>query len=345
MRSFPYNSRILTDAVVADTHLLQDYFSEIRRLHFDNVVSPERSFYSCPIIFDRNSSETPILVRCADLMWGFAGISAMYPGAPISIPTSVYTLPLSLAQMAGGWDSNAAAIGEDMHMLLKCYFAMNGNITTRVVASAASQCNISGGNNRGWRQTMDVLAARYRQALRHMWGALDTGYAIRKSIGNPSRPNWRLLFSGKQWALAHLLWEAHFLPCHLTLVLLISSIYSALTPPELIHPDLDLAFRFTGLLRAISFIMMNLCMVVYDRWHYLCAKTRSDDMMDAGVLDTGFSFRNWWARGPLLDRLIFPVAGTLFGPIPAVQAVFSHFWTEQLVYQVSQKPSFMSDPV
>ncbi|KAJ5777267.1 hypothetical protein N7520_000513 [Penicillium odoratum] len=194
----------------ADTHLLQDYFTEIQRLHFDDLVSPGQSFYSCPIIFDRNSAETPVLVRCADLMWGFAGISAMYPGSPISIPTSVYTLPLSLAKKAGGWDSNASAIGEDMHMMLKCYFAMGGNITTRVVYSAASQCNISADDNRGWRRTKDILEARYRQALRHMWGALDTGFAIRKSVGSLTRPNWRLFFSWKQWALAHLLWEALF---------------------------------------------------------------------------------------------------------------------------------------
>lgn len=331
--------------LVADTHLLQDYFCEIRRLHFDNFASSERSFYSCPIIFDRNSSKTPILVRCADLMWGFAGVSAMYPGSPIMIPTSVYTIPLQLAKRVGGWDSDATAIGEDMHMLLKCYFGTNGDIITRAVYSAASQCNISSDGNLSWRRTTDILAARYLQALRHMWGALDTGFAIRKSFGNLSRLNWRLFFRGKQWALAHLLWEAHFLPCFLTIILLISSIYSALTPPNQIHPDLDWAFQFTARLRACSFVMMNICMVVYEYWHYLCVNTRSTDMMDAGVVDAGFSFRNSWDRGCLLDRIIFPVAGTIYGPVPAVQAVMSHFWTDKLVYQVSQKPSFMSNPV
>ncbi|KAI3105138.1 CAZyme family GT2 [Penicillium roqueforti] len=179
----------LITVIDADTHLLQDYFNEIQRLHFDDIASPELSFYTCPIIFDRNSSETPILVRCADMMWAFAGVSAMYPGSPISIPTSVYTLPLSMAERVGGWDSDAGAIGEDMHMLLKCYFAMDGNITTRVVASPVSQCNISSNEHRGWRQNMDILAARYRQALRHMWGALDTGFFIRQSAANLSRPS------------------------------------------------------------------------------------------------------------------------------------------------------------
>jgi hypothetical protein len=330
---------------LADTHLLQDYFSEIRRLHLDEEVSPERSFYSCPIIFDRNSLQTPALVRCADLMWGFAGISAMYPSSPICIPTSVYTLPLALAKRVGGWDSDASAIGEDMHMLLKCYFSMNGNITTRVVYSAASQCNVSSHDIIGRPRTIGTLVARYRQALRHMWGALDTGYAIQRSFGSLKRPSWRLLFTGKHLALVHLLWEAHFLPCHLAICLLITSIYSALTPPELIHPDLLLALNWAGILRASSFIMMNICIIVYDHWHYFCVNTRSLDMMDAGIVDAGFSFRYRFSLSSLADRIIFPVAGTIFGPIPAVQAVISHFWTDRLEYQVSQKPTFLGNPV
>lgn len=277
-------------------------------------------------------------------MWGFAGVSAMYPGSPFSIPTSVYTLPLSLAKRAGGWDSHAAAIGEDMHMLLKCYFATNGNITPRVVPSSASQCNISSDKHRGWRRNMDIFAARYRQALRHMWGALDTGFAIRKTAGSFSRHRWRLLFSRKQWALAHLLWEAHFLPCHLIIILIIASIYSAFMPSESMHPDLEWAFQFTGVLRICSFVMMNISMAVYGRWHSFCVNTRLTDMMDARVPNAGFSFRNEWDPGTLLERIIFPLAGTLFGPVPAVQAVFSHFWTDRLVYQVSQKPSFGNSP-
>ncbi|KAJ5432105.1 uncharacterized protein N7458_011261 [Penicillium daleae] len=335
----------LITVIDADTHLLQDYFSEIRRLHLDEEVSPERSFYSCPIIFDRNSLQTPALVRCADLMWGFAGISAMYPSSPICIPTSVYTLPLALAKRVGGWDSDASAIGEDMHMLLKCYFSMNGNITTRVVYSAASQCNVSSHDIIGRPRTIGTLVARYRQALRHMWGALDTGYAIQRSFGSLKRPSWRLLFTGKHLALVHLLWEAHFLPCHLAICLLITSIYSALTPPELIHPDLLLALNWAGILRASSFIMMNICIIVYDHWHYFCVNTRSLDMMDAGIVDAGFSFRYRFSLSSLVDRIIFPVAGTVFGPIPAVQAVISHFWTDRLEYQVSQKPTFLGNPV
>ncbi|KAJ6114224.1 hypothetical protein N7486_000002 [Penicillium sp. IBT 16267x] len=52
----------------------------------------------------------------------------MYPGSRMAIPTSVYSLPLVLAEQVGGWDSDPTAIGEDMHMLLKCYFETAGDL-------------------------------------------------------------------------------------------------------------------------------------------------------------------------------------------------------------------------
>jgi Glycosyl transferase family group 2 len=340
---------------VADTHLTQDYFREVHRLHTQNGSDAAASFYSCPIIFDRNANETPTMVRCADLMWAFAGLSTMHPDAVLAIPTSVYSVPLVLAEKVGGWDGDATAIGEDMHMLLKCYFETGGAVQSRVVYSAASQCNISGNPIlTGWRRTFDISRARYRQALRHMWGSLDTGYAIRKSFAGvqnfhfaSSRRQQRFssFFRKKQLALTHLLWEAHFLPAHLTIILLFSVAYPTTVPESAIHPTLAWAFWFTGLLRTITFLWMNVCISLYDRWYTLSLNARMRNMEIAGLLDTGSSPRAWWHRRHLLERICFPVAGTLFGSIPGVQAVVSHFWTDRLVYRVSKKPIFAASSI
>jgi hypothetical protein len=66
----------------------------------------------CPIVFDRNSHDTNVLVRIADIMWGSAGLSNNLPWATVHIPTSVYSLPLILAEEVGGWDGDPTAIGE-----------------------------------------------------------------------------------------------------------------------------------------------------------------------------------------------------------------------------------------
>ena len=136
--------------------------------------------YMPPLVFDRNLHHVPLPVRTADIMWASAGISSMYSGSTVAIPTSVYSLPLVLVERVGGWDSDHSAIGEDMHMFLKCFFKLSGNLHAQVIYAAASQCDTSSefGGIRGY---VDGLWARYQQAVRHMWGSLDTGFAIRQA--------------------------------------------------------------------------------------------------------------------------------------------------------------------
>ncbi|KAJ5177254.1 uncharacterized protein N7482_003131 [Penicillium canariense] len=336
---------VVVTVMDADTHLSRDYFTEIRRMHYSYITEADRTIYCCPIIFDRNSHESPVLVRCADLLWGFAGLSTMYPGTWISIPTSVYSLPLSLAEKVGGWDSDPTAIGEDMHMLLKCYFETAGNVVSRVIWIPASQCNVSSDRGRGWRRTLDTLFARYRQALRHMWGALDSGFAARRTMGYLRFHQRCLFLRPRHFALLELLWEAHFMPCHLTIIMLFSVLYPLWVPVSELHPSLAWAFSFTDLLRALSFIGMNICLSLYERWHTLCLNTRMQDMRDANLHDTGCSPRVWYKPQYLLDRVCFPIAGTIYGAVPTLHAVFAHFWTDRLVYRVSKKPTFNQDAV
>lgn len=133
-----------------------------------------------PLVFDRNLHHIPLFARIADVLWAGAGISSMYSGSTVCIPTSTYSLPLALVEQVGGWDCDYAAIGEDMHMFLKCFFALSGNLRVQVIYAAASQCNASSGFP-GLRGYVSCILARYQQAVRHMWGAMDTGYAIRQA--------------------------------------------------------------------------------------------------------------------------------------------------------------------
>lgn len=256
----------------------------------------------------------------------------------------MYSLPIQLAEKVDGWDADPTAIGEDMHMMLKCYFKTGGSVITRAIHVPASQCNVSSDlRARGWRRTLDTCKNRYKQALRHMWGALDTGYAFRNSIPSPTFKTRRI----RLWslprithvALAHLLWEAHFLPCHLTIMLIFSVLYSIISEDNS-HPTLMWAFWSCNLIRTLSFIVMNINLTLYDQWHQTWLRARQHDMEEANLRDCGFSSRCWWHVAQLMERICFPVAGTIYGAVAMVHAVFSHFWTDRLVYRVSQKPSF-----
>lgn len=77
----------------------------------------------------------------------------------------------------------------------------------------------------------------------------------------------------------------------------------------------------------------------YEAFHSTCIAVREYEARKANLYDeTNFSYRHPWTMGCVADYLIFPIAGTLYGGVPLLQAAFSHFWTENLVYLVSAKP-------
>lgn len=343
------------------------------------------TLYMPPIIFDRNAHQVPRLVRVADLMWCSAGLSCFQPKPNphgVGIPTAVYTLPLAMVQMVGGWDTDPGSIGEDLHMMLKCYFATNGRMRIESIPSPASQCNITadGTGIRGW---LAGLNARYNQGLRHMWGSLDTGFAIRQWINmgkqsssttsssrdstnaqrnNISRRGRKLShtelslklsqyalhgsepkrFTWRNFVVFSRLFEAHFLPAHLFLMIVTSAAFTPGSGKNNNNSWLYFVLDLTGYMRLVSyFVMVAYFAFFYERYHRICVQAREREMIKAGLhsqMADQFSKRGRsnWQFWP--DYFLFPVSGVMFGAICLFQAVFSHFWTDKLVYLVSAKP-------
>ena len=294
-----------------------------------------------PIAFDRNARKVPSLVRMADLLWCGAALSGIYPGSSIAPPASVYSVPLALAELVGGWDTGPEAIGEDLHMFLKCFFATRGELRLKPIYSPASQCNACS-EERGMRGFVDSIRARWKQAVRHMWGSLDTGYAIKQGL--------MLLWEGGLLAglrsgkflrfllLYHRLFEAHFLPLLVPFNVLSSIIYPWFNPPVTTPATLLFAFRATEHLRNVSFFIVIFWFYLYEHFHWLCVRLREIEMRKVGLFDAADFSRRQGSRY-WLDWVGFPVAGVLFGAAPAVVAQFSHLWTDSLVYQVTAKPA------
>lgn len=89
--------------VEADTHLSARYFCQVSRAY--STASAEirtSTIYMPPVVFDRNLHQVPLPIRTADVMWACAGISSMYDGSQVSIPTSVYSLSLDFVESVGG---------------------------------------------------------------------------------------------------------------------------------------------------------------------------------------------------------------------------------------------------
>lgn len=344
------------------------------------------TLYAAPIIFDRNAHNVPALVRTADVLWCAAGMSGLYNGSVLSPPTSVYSVPLGLVDRVGGWDTDAEAIGEDLHMFVKCFFATNGNLTCRSIMSPVSQSNITSGSGGGIRGAALDIWARYNQAIRHMWGALDSGFALRQgarlwrdrkittrtfrplhqNTGDDSdcylpdnqatgtddveaqaesgvfsdvvretikEPHWERIFY-----MYHRLFEAHFLPVHMAVLVVSSGIYAWIAEGNGDPNGLNWTFTIAAILRTVGFMAIGGYLFLYESYHRLALKARERDMRHAG-LDSGMSFSHRSLRKNILDYTLIPLVAPLYGTLPAMQAALSHLWTVDLVYKVSQKES------
>ena len=148
-------------------------------------------------------------------------------------------------------------------------------------------------------------------------------------------PNWsRITF------LLHRMLEAHIIPTHIMVVIIASGIYTFIAKDQLDTFHIAWAFDVSGYIRTFGFGLFALYFALYEKFHEICVNTRKAEMKAAGLYENmahSFSYRTFW--GNILDYLIVPITAPLFGSMPAIQAQMSHFWTLDLVYKVSRKPS------
>ena len=278
------------------------------------------TFYISPVVFDRNANEVPLLVRTADIYWTAAGLSTMYEGSPTSIPTSVYTLPLTLLEDVGGWDTDYTAIGEDMHMYLKCFFALNGNLRSNVILAASSQCNVCS-ELKGLRGSVDGIRARYQQANRHLWGMLDTGFAIRLTVNmvawkctvwwtklvgvlnrilrthdrrivlssfetgsldtqGSQRHRSRTIHYSNVRTLFRRLVEAHLVPLQMLVALAVPGIFQVVCSKVPIPYLLAMSLQICGILRILGMFLLLALVRRYNVYYRICTQLRAEDMRE-----------------------------------------------------------------
>jgi hypothetical protein len=264
----------------------------------------------------------------------------MYPTSSVAVPVTVFSLPLSLLERVGGWDTDPTGIADDYHMMLKCYFRTDGDMVSHVIPIPASQCNISSDAGLGCRRTVMICWARYRQGLRHMWGALDAGYAVRECVKRFRLDRSCILLQPRCLLILQRLYAGLVCQCHLPILGLFFAWYRLHFPS--LHPTMSWVIQLTDMLCLLTFVLMGICLALYQRWHTLCLNVRERDMIRAQVADTGFSPRRWWHFWSLLENICIPIAAFVFAWIPLIQAVFTHFWTESLVFRVSRKPVFIT---
>jgi hypothetical protein len=221
--------------------------------------------------------------------------------------------------------------------------------------------------------------SRYTQAKRHMWGCLDTGYAIRRTIFGLLAPGYDvgddgILFKtpmvdvqkpknqllqlplSRLFSLFHRLLEAHFILAHVVSIIIISSLliphpshptqpatffWSLFTSAEA-HPYIYAALEFGGWIRFLAIFPFVTTIFFYEKYHHQVGTLRWNARTNSSKnLGKRSSLQSTRAFSNLLDWTALPICGPLFLTLPQIHAHFIHLFTDKIDYTVAAKPTVL----
>ncbi|KAI8976554.1 glycosyl transferase family group 2-domain-containing protein [Pilobolus umbonatus] len=321
--------RIMITVTDSDSMIPALYIEEVEaRL----AESEHPSYLVCapPIFFSRNCFDVPAAVRVTDITWSAMVMSNLSNSHGLCIPCSNYTLSMNLADEVGYWDTDADAVGEDMHMWLKCFWKTKGEARTAPIYVPINLTNV---------QTTGYLSnvnARYIQAKRHYNGVADVAYTLKNAV-RCSSVTWY-----ERIKVCLIILEAHMIPAtsgwlmfaavplmQLILFPPVSSL--ALVSPHN-NPILVSDF-YAHLWTLIKIITMCLplplvaTLSIYEHLH----RAMDRDFFHQKETRT-------WAH--LLDYVNLPIAAWLFMTLPSTLACVKRLLNRQEKYITSEKLLF-----
>ncbi len=228
---------IVVTTMDADT-LFDPHYLEALGVLFATDDRRYSAFWQAPIRYHSNVWRINPFMR---VLHGYSSAMELaYLSAPWwqALPMSSYSLSLKLLDNAGYWDSDV--IADEWHMFIKAYFKREGNMVLRPIFLPFLS-SATGGKN-----IWNSLVQRYRQTLRHAWGAKEIGYTISQKREHPYVGFWPAFSLTFRVAHDNLLAGAGWVIITLGTQL-----------PALLHPALVLENRM-----AWPFLLLQACFAV-----------------------------------------------------------------------------------
>ncbi|KAL9542774.1 hypothetical protein MBANPS3_008437 [Mucor bainieri] len=172
-------NRIIITICDSDSHVPELYVSEVEKA-FSRSQDPYYRVFAPPIFFGRNCFRVPAAVRVTDITWSSMILANLSSSRGIGFPCSTYSISWKLADQVGYWDTDADAVGEDMHMTLKCLFKTEGQARMTPIFVPINLTNVE---TEGY---IENLKARFVQAKRHYNGVADVAYTLRSALNLPT---------------------------------------------------------------------------------------------------------------------------------------------------------------
>lgn len=344
--------RIILTVTDSDSAIPELYVREVEDA-LNRSDDPHYLLLAPPIFFSRNCYEVPAAVRVTDITWSAMVMSNLSNSRGLSFPCSTYSLSMMLAERVGYWDTDADAVGEDMHMWLKCFFKTNGQVRTAPIYVPINLTNV---------QTEGYLSnvnARFVQATRHYNGVADVAYTLKNAFNNHHHrvsPKGSLLENASNgivmaasstvhWmdklTVCFLILEAHMIPATSGWLMFaaVPLMQLILFPPfqalAFVDPSQnpiltsDFYAQLWNMVKLVSVLLpfpLFGTLAVYEHLH------RS---IDRDFLQKSKNETRQWKH--LLDYVNLPIAAWLFMTLPSTLACFKRLSQKEQEYIVSEK--------
>ncbi|KAI9206887.1 uncharacterized protein BJ171DRAFT_308166 [Polychytrium aggregatum] len=242
----------------ADSVIPELYIHSVEKA-FSEAADPYSTLYCPSIIFSRNSLSVPVPVRIVDNFWSIMHSQQLSNPFGILFPCSNYSLSMILADKVNYWDTDAASIGEDMHMMLKCFFKANAKAVPIYVP--INQVNVS---TPGY---LSNIKARYVQAKRHYSGSAEVAYCLR----HLARTSPAVRFSTwlERILATLLIMEAFIFPCTTGWVMPLGTLLFDLLRPHLFDNDpfYGNVMLIAKMLTIVAGLPLLTCAIYYHPFH------------------------------------------------------------------------------
>ncbi|KAI8343601.1 hypothetical protein BC941DRAFT_448370 [Chlamydoabsidia padenii] len=343
--------RVILTVTDSDSAIPELYVHEVEQA-LNREEDPHYLLLAPPIFFSRNCYDVPAAVRVTDITWSAMVMSNLSNSRGLSFPCSTYSLSMMLAERVDYWDTDANAVGEDMHMWLKCFFKTNGQVRTAPIYVPINLTNVE---TEGY---LSNVNARYVQAKRHYNGVADVAYTLKNAFTSHHRgaPKGSLLddasnglvlaaSSSVSWldkiTVCFLILEAHMIPAtsgwlmFAAVPLMQFLLFPPISTLALVDPDQNPILTSDFYAQLWNMVKIITVLLPFPLFGTLAVYEHLHRSIDRDFLQKSKAESRQWKH--LLDYATLPVAAWLFMTLPSTLACVKRLSQAEQQYIVSEK--------
>ena len=300
----------------ADTYF-DPQFMDCLAYHHVQDPTPYNTTYQGAECFFPNIWTVPIIVRIKALIDSVGFLGQLSSPFSHPFPFAIYSQSLRTAVDCGYWDVDI--IPEDWHHFLKCWFRRNGNFRVVPIFLFMGNDAIEDDN---W---LAANRARYTQAKRHAWGAIDLAYIVCQYVNNAnSVPLYKVYKLFSHAAEHHISWTLYWI------TVMLGSLVSTLVNPVLETYPFGIGLRKVAVLCFLPMMFATTMFMIGDFYIRLfLVNDRQHFEANAAPM--------WWQVLSQIQWLLMPVADLFFGSLAGLDAQLHMALQPTMKYEVSTK--------